>query len=55
MPLNDLNFLEVGCGGGLLAENLARLGANVLAIDATKNSIDVATAHLHKEFELKNS
>jgi 2-polyprenyl-6-hydroxyphenyl methylase/3-demethylubiquinone-9 3-methyltransferase len=33
--LKNLNILEVGCGGGLLAENLVRLGADVLGVDAT--------------------
>ena len=42
-PLNGLNILDVGCGGGLLTEPLSRLGANVIGIDASKNNIEVAT------------
>ena len=47
-PLNGLNILDVGCGGGLLTEPLSRLGANVIGIDASKNNIEVAKRHLHK-------
>ena len=48
-PLNGLNILDVGCGGGLLTEPLSRLGANVIGIDASKNNIEVAKRHLKKE------
>ena len=44
-PLNGLNILDVGCGGGLLTEPLSRLGANVIGIDASKNNIEVAKRH----------
>ena len=37
--------LDIGCGGGLLAESLAELGADVTAIDSSQASIDVAQAH----------
>ena len=47
-PLNGLNILDVGCGGGLLTEPLSRLGANVIGIDASKNNIEVAKRHLKK-------
>ena len=40
-----LNFLDVGCGGGLLSEGLARLGANMTSIDPSSESITVATTH----------
>lgn len=43
--LDGLRVLDVGCGGGLLCEPLARLGATVTGIDATEQSIDVARAH----------
>ncbi len=43
--LNDLNILDVGCGGGLVAEPLAQLGANVTAIDAGNEAVKVAQAH----------
>ena len=40
-PLHGLRALDVGCGGGLLSESLARLGADVTAVDP---SIEVANA-----------
>jgi 2-polyprenyl-6-hydroxyphenyl methylase/3-demethylubiquinone-9 3-methyltransferase len=43
--LHGLGILDVGCGGGLLAEPLARLGATVTAIDPAEESIAVARAH----------
>ncbi len=44
-PLSGISILDVGCGGGLLAEPLARLGANVTAIDASYKNIQIATLH----------
>jgi 2-polyprenyl-6-hydroxyphenyl methylase/3-demethylubiquinone-9 3-methyltransferase len=46
-PLDGLRVLDVGCGGGLLAEPLARLGADVTGIDPLPESI--ATARWHAE------
>ena len=46
--LNGLNCLDVGCGGGILSEKLKRLGANVMGIDASKNSIEIAQEHAKK-------
>jgi 2-polyprenyl-6-hydroxyphenyl methylase/3-demethylubiquinone-9 3-methyltransferase len=40
-----LSVLDVGCGGGLMAEPMARLGASVTGIDASGGSIPVARAH----------
>ena len=45
-PLENLNILDIGCGGGLLSAPLTRLGANVTGIDASKRNISVAKAHL---------
>ena len=47
-PLKDLNILDIGCGGGLLTEPLARLGAKVTGIDASEKNIKVAKNHLKK-------
>ena len=47
-PLNGISILDVGCGGGLLSEPMARLGANVVGIDASKKNIGVAKHHLKK-------
>lgn len=44
-PLEGKTALDVGCGAGLLAEPLARLGAKVTAIDAAGEVIRVAKAH----------
>ncbi len=48
-PLKGLRILDLGCGGGLLSEPLARLGASVLGIDASKGN--VAAARLHAATE----
>ncbi len=45
LPLAGLSVLEVGCGAGLFAEPLARLGADVLGIDPAPASIAVAGRH----------
>ncbi|MFW6076226.1 MAG: bifunctional 2-polyprenyl-6-hydroxyphenol methylase/3-demethylubiquinol 3-O-methyltransferase UbiG [Hyphomicrobiales bacterium] len=44
-PLRDLRLLDIGCGGGLLSEPMARLGADVVAIDPSATNI--ATARVH--------
>lgn len=44
-PFEGLEALDVGCGGGLIAEPLARLGAGVTGIDASARNIAVAAAH----------
>jgi 2-polyprenyl-6-hydroxyphenyl methylase/3-demethylubiquinone-9 3-methyltransferase len=43
--LASLRVLDIGCGGGILAEPLARLGAEMTGIDATPQAIDAAKAH----------
>lgn len=44
-PLTGLRIVDVGCGGGLLCEPLARLGATVVGIDLSENAIGVARTH----------
>lgn len=44
-PFDGLRILDVGCGGGLISEPLARLGAVVTGIDAADANIAVARAH----------
>src|SRR3954447_5249346 len=44
-PLEGKTALDVGCGAGLLAEPLARLGAKVTGMDASPEVIDVAREH----------
>jgi 2-polyprenyl-6-hydroxyphenyl methylase/3-demethylubiquinone-9 3-methyltransferase len=43
--LDDIEILDIGCGGGLLAEPMARLGAKVTGIDASEGAIMAAKAH----------
>lgn len=45
LPLDGLNILDIGCGGGLLCEPLARLGATVTGIDAGFENIEAAKSH----------
>lgn len=44
-PFEGLTILDVGCGGGLLCEPLARLGATVTGIDAAERNITIAKLH----------
>ncbi|MBV9841626.1 MAG: bifunctional 2-polyprenyl-6-hydroxyphenol methylase/3-demethylubiquinol 3-O-methyltransferase UbiG [Sphingomonadaceae bacterium] len=48
-PLAGKRALDVGCGGGLLAEPLARLGAEVTGLDAAAPTIAVARAHAERQ------
>ena len=43
--LNKINILDIGCGGGLISEPLARLGGSVTGIDASEKNIKVAKPH----------
>ena len=45
LPLGEINVLDIGCGGGLISEPMARLGANVTGIDASEKNIKVAKLH----------
>ena len=44
-PFSDLRILDIGCGGGLLSEPMARLGAEVVGADAGEANIRVAALH----------
>ncbi len=44
-PLSRLRLLDIGCGGGLLSEPMARLGADVTAIDPSPKNIATASVH----------
>lgn len=44
-PFEGLKFADVGCGGGLICEPMARLGAQVLGADATEKAVEVARLH----------
>jgi len=45
LPLKGLRILDVGCGGGLLCEPMARLGAEVTGVDALEKNIKTAMVH----------
>ena len=44
-PFKGLRILDIGCGGGLLSEPMARLGATVVGADAAAGNIPVAQVH----------
>ena len=44
-PLTGLTLIDIGCGGGLLTEPMARLGAQVTGVDATPRNVEVARLH----------
>ncbi len=44
-PFDGLELLDIGCGGGLITEPMARLGAKVTGVDASPQNIDVASVH----------
>ncbi len=48
-PLEGLSILDIGCGGGILSEPLARLGGSVTGIDPIEESIGVAMVHAKKQ------
>jgi len=52
LDLSTLRILDVGCGGGIATEPLARLKGQVTGIDATADNIDIAKQHA-KEHDLK--
>lgn len=45
LPLQGLALLDIGCGGGILAESMARLGADVHGIDVVERNIAIASEH----------
>ncbi len=47
-PLEKIKILDIGCGGGLLSEPMARLGGDVTGIDASIKNINVAKLHAKK-------
>ena len=48
-PLHGLRIVDVGCGGGILSESMARLGAEVTGIDVVEKNIHIATLHAANE------
>ncbi|KAK4309921.1 hypothetical protein Pmani_018475 [Petrolisthes manimaculis] len=48
-PLTGLKILDVGSGGGILCEPLARLGAKVVGLDAAEENVNVAQLHAEQD------
>ena len=48
-PLEGLTVLDVGCGGGILSESMARFGADVTGIDVVEKNINIARLHAQQE------
>ncbi|MEG3662918.1 MULTISPECIES: bifunctional 2-polyprenyl-6-hydroxyphenol methylase/3-demethylubiquinol 3-O-methyltransferase UbiG [Celeribacter] len=48
LPFKGLRLLDIGCGGGLLSEPMARLGATVVGADAAEGNLPVARIHAEK-------
>ena len=48
-PLAGLRLLDVGCGGGLMAEPMCRLGAEVVAVDAAEANVRAARHHAEEQ------
>ena len=46
--LKGLKILDIGCGGGLISEPMARLGGTVTGIDASEKNIKIAKTHAEK-------
>jgi 2-polyprenyl-6-hydroxyphenyl methylase/3-demethylubiquinone-9 3-methyltransferase len=51
-PFEGLRFLDIGCGGGLLTEPMARLGAGIVGVDPSEKNIKTASVHA-AEMELE--
>ena len=47
--LKGLRMLDIGCGGGILSEPLARLGAGMVGVDPAEENIDAARAHAEEQ------
>lgn len=47
-PFKGMRFLDIGCGGGLLSEPMARLGATIVGADASQTNIEIAKIHAER-------
>jgi 2-polyprenyl-6-hydroxyphenyl methylase/3-demethylubiquinone-9 3-methyltransferase len=52
-PFDGLSLLDLGCGGGLLSEPMARLGCKVLGVDASEANVRAASAHASSRSDLQ--
>lgn len=48
-PFEGLRILDIGCGGGLVSEPMARLGATVVGADAAEGNITIASLHAQQQ------
>ncbi|MFZ5673310.1 MAG: bifunctional 2-polyprenyl-6-hydroxyphenol methylase/3-demethylubiquinol 3-O-methyltransferase UbiG [Pseudomonadota bacterium] len=48
-PFENLRFLDIGCGGGLLTEPMSRLGAGITGIDPSEKNIATASVHASEQ------
>ncbi|XP_053604759.1 ubiquinone biosynthesis O-methyltransferase-like isoform X2 [Plodia interpunctella] len=53
LPLRNKKILDVGCGGGILSESLAKIGAEVTGIDANNHLIELAKCHAESNNKLQ--
>lgn len=54
-PFENFSIVDIGCGGGLLSEPLARLGATVTGVDPANDNVAAATAHAELTPDLKDN
>lgn len=57
-PFEGLRFLDIGCGGGLISEPVARLGGDIVAVDASEKNIKTASVHAEQsglEIDFRNT
>ena len=52
LDIKNKKIIDIGCGGGILSEELSKMGAEVTGVDSSKKSIDIAKKHA-KEQNLK--
>lgn len=45
LPFENLKILDIGCGGGLMSESMAKLGANIVGLDPSSKNISIAKSH----------
>lgn len=48
-PFKGLRMLDIGCGGGLVSEPMARLGASMVSVDAAEANIKTASVHAREQ------
>ena len=49
LEIKNKKILDIGCGGGILSEELSKMGAKVTGIDSSKKSINIAKKHANEQ------